>query len=37
MIKAQSNSLSLLLEAFAQPCTKQREALMEQSVEITVE
>ena len=37
MIKVQSNSLSLPMEIFTQPCAKQRKSLVEQSEEITVE
>ena len=36
MIKVQSNSLSLPMEIFTQPCAKQRKSLVEQSEEITV-
>ena len=37
MIKVQSNSLSLLMEIFTQPCAEQRKSLVEQTDEITVE
>lgn len=33
----QTNSLSLYLETFTQPCAKQCKSLVEQSEEITVE
>ena len=37
MIKVQSNSLSLLMEIFTQPCAEQRKSLVEQTEGITVE
>ena len=37
MVIYQTNSLSLYLEIFTQPCAEQRKSLVEQSEEITVE
>lgn len=37
MIKVQSNSLSLPMEIFTQPCAERSKSLVEQSEEITVE
>ena len=37
MVIYQTNSLSLYLEIFKQPCAEQRKSLVEQSEEITVE
>ena len=37
MIIVQSNSVSLSMETFTQPCAEQRKSLVEQTEEVTVE